>query len=260
MIKSSNIAIVVPARAGSIGILRKNLQTVKGRELVLRSIYHAKFLSSKVGGIIILSTDSDEIINLVKGEFGLKSASITKSLDFAEFDDFLLHFRPKSLATSESLIIDTLSHIREVLLSLEYTIEKWCLMQPTSPFRSTKAMGEIANRLLNNEDKDNSTISLTKVDDMHPARMYQIHGAYALPLQVYEDYYFKRRQDLPSVYIRDGAYYLLSDDLVASGSQYSEKPSFLLQEYPWNINIDTLNDLQIARIVEPQLLLEDPNS
>lgn len=260
MNQRSRIAIVVPARAGSKGILRKNLQEVHGRELVLRAIHHAKFLSEMVSGIVILSTDSEEVINQAKIEFGLVSPSDKSNLEFEIFEKIILHYRPAILATSESLIMDTMVQIRNGMLSLNLAIQKWCLMQPTSPFRSRSAMAEVANLLLGDNIEDFSLVSLVKVDDMHPARMYQLYGLNAFPLQGYEDHYYQRRQDLPPVYIRDGAYYLLSDDLVSRGLQYSKNPSFLVQKYPWTINVDTPEDLQLAKMVEGQLLLDDPNS
>ena len=254
------IAIVIPARAGSLGVLKKNMQKVRGKELVLRAIQHAKYLSNLIGGVVVLSTDSEEVISVALSELGFISATKNENVDFVVFDDFILHFRPKFLATSESLIMETLGEVREGLLQLDYVFDKWCLMQPTSPFRSMGAMVEVARLLSEGEIQNFSAISLTKVIDMHPARMYKVQGLRAFPLQGYEDHYFDRRQDLPPVYIRDGAYYLLSDDLVSSGIQYSTNPSFLIQEHPWNINIDTQEDLQLARMVEPQLFLDDPNS
>lgn len=260
MNQNPRIAIVVPARAGSQGILRKNLQDVHGRELVLRAIHHAKYLSEIVCGIIILSTDSKEVINKAKIEFGLVSPSDRSNSEFEIFEGIILHYRPAGLATSESLIMDTIVRIRDGMLSVNLDIQKWCLLQPTSPFRSKSAMAKVAKLLSGDDIEDFSLVSLAKVDDMHPARMYQLHGLNAFPLQGYEDHYYKRRQDLPPVYIRDGAYYLLSDDLVSRGVQYSKNPSFFVQKYPWTINVDTLEDLQLARMVEEQLLLEDPNS
>ena len=53
-----NIAII-PARGGSKGIPRKNLQLLGGRALVEHSIEHA--LWSRSVGRVVVSTDDDEI-------------------------------------------------------------------------------------------------------------------------------------------------------------------------------------------------------
>ncbi len=260
MSHSPKIAIVVPARAGSTGIIGKNLQKVAGRELVLRAIQHASFLAASVEGLIILSTDSEEVIDLAKLELGLVSTINAKDPEFFIYEKIVLHYRPSSLATSESLIMETLTRIRSGLALLNFNFEKWCLLQPTSPFRSRSAINSVAKVLTEKKSQGLSLVSLTQVEDSHPARMYQLHDGHAIPLQGFDGHYYSRRQDLPPVFIRDGAYYLFGDDLVSAGIQYSESPEFLLQEYPWNINIDSPVDLQLARMVESQLVLDDPNS
>lgn len=55
---------VIPARGGSKGIIRKNLQTVGGVPLVVRSV-HAALAASSVDRVVV-STDDDEIAALVR--------------------------------------------------------------------------------------------------------------------------------------------------------------------------------------------------
>jgi hypothetical protein len=48
------------------------------------------------------------------------------------------------------------------------------------------------------------------------------------------------------MYLRDGSFYVIGDNLVAEGRQYSENPRPLIRESPWTVNIDELPDLILA--------------
>ena len=254
----TKLAIVIPARAGSVGITDKNLQQVDGKELLIRSIEHGKFLSKLLDCQIIVSSDSQDTLALVRKKFGLSHEISNPYLDFQFYEGLILHHRPAPLATSESLIMETMYAVRTDLKGIKLFFSDWCLLQPTSPFRSKKGMVELAEKI--SAATNQSIISLTPVIGTHPARMYQVLADEAIPLSGYETHYYKKRQDLPPVFVRDGAYYVMSDQLVNQKTQYSGNPDCIIQGYPWNINIDEPEDLALARLVSREMFADDPNS
>ena len=59
-----SLLIVIPARGGSKGIKKKNLQKIDGMTLVARSIESAKFSSAPT--VIVVSTDDIEIMEKLR--------------------------------------------------------------------------------------------------------------------------------------------------------------------------------------------------
>lgn len=252
--------LVVPARGGSEGISGKNLKIIKGKELVIRSIIHGTELVDS--NCLVLSTDSIEIISCVAKFFGyaIPDIALLDENSISKFGKIWLHFRGSELAGSTALICDVMIDIRSNFLSRGVEISNWCLLQPTSPFRNSNELAVFGNLLEGNFDDEFSVVSVARVIDMHPARMYQMgSNAILTSLDLFDDYKANRRQDLPEVYIRDGGFYLMSDHLVSRKLQFTKNPIGIIREGPWTINIDSANDLELARLIPLSDLHEDPN-
>jgi CMP-N-acetylneuraminic acid synthetase len=95
---------------------------------------------------------------------------------------------------------------------------------------------------------------------MHPARMYQLNTDNSLvELAGFTEFRYTRRQDLPKLYIRDGGFYIIGDNLIVEKKPYSSNPMSLIRNFPWSINIDGKEDLIIAKSVEKFEIVDDPN-
>ena len=247
---------VIPARAGSKGIQNKNLQEVLGKPLFLRSLVHASLISPS--GQIILSTDSEKIIEIASDFYKIKNFD-SRQNEILAFGPIKLHFRSPNLSDDFSLISETLFDIRAKLLESSKKIGIFCLLQPTSPFRSIKELHLIKEIMSKSNNRKISIISVTSVLENHPARMYKLARNGSLErLRGFSEYKQSRRQDLPELFIRDGGFYLIGDELVKSRVQYSNIPQSIVRTFPYSLNIDNSVDLQIARNVERNTI-EDPN-
>lgn len=254
--------ILIPARAGSKGVKNKNLVRIQGTSLVLRSLIHAKYIAHKEMQICI-SSDSFEILAICAKYLNIKlKKKDFKKLIYSHDKKYIFHLRPKSLAKDESLVIDLIKCLQIKICEIGFDISNWLLLQPTSPFRSKKEMAKLRKILSDNaNNQDISLVSVKEVHEIHPARMYTRQRLGNLrPLKQFKRFYFSRRQDLPNIFIRDGGFYIIGSNLVLGSSQYSQNPIPLIREHPWNINIDSLNDLFLARGVLKSQLSEDPNT
>ena len=216
-----NVLGLIPARAGSKSIPKKNLVDLGGRPLIAWTIEAA--VNSSLSKVIV-STDSIEI------------AAACKSLG-AEVP----FMRPEKISNDDSLSIDVVIH---ALDTLEEDFDSVMLLQPTSPFRSVSDINN-AIQLLAEAD---SVISVEAVEGMHPARMKFINtDGYLVDPLFAEEVENMPRQQLSPLYIRNGAIYLTKIDSIRQRTFKGAKSRALIMPSSRSINIDSEFDLQIAR-------------
>lgn len=217
---------IIPARGGSKGIRRKNMAQIAGYPLIHYSIDVA--IASNLFSGIVVTSDDDEI------------------LEYASRFPVYTHKRTPELASDTSPIIETIQTvIRFAEHSLNIDFDAIMLLQPTSPLRTVGHL-EKALQLLTNSAEANSVISVTQVQDVHPARMYNIEDNKLKSLL--PEYEHQRRQDLPGVYIRNGSIYLARKKSIKEKNDIMVKPSIpFVMNYSYYLNIDEPRDLAIAR-------------
>ena len=216
-----NVLGLIPARAGSKSIPKKNLVDLGGRPLIAWTIEAA--VNSSLSKVIV-STDSIEI------------AAACKSLG-AEVP----FMRPEKISLDDSLSIDVVIH---ALDTLEEDFDSVMLLQPTSPFRSVSDINN-AIQLLAEAD---SVISVEAVEGMHPARMKFINtDGYLVDPLFAEEVENMPRQQLSPLYIRNGAIYLTKIESIRQRTFKGAKSRALIMPSSRSINIDSEFDLQIAR-------------
>ena len=128
--KQPRITAFIPARGGSKGIPRKNIQKLYGKPLIAYTIEAAL----KIPGLdrVIVSTDDEEIARVAR--------------DFGAEVPFL---RPPKLATDEAEINAALSYTRHELARREgYMLQCEITLYPTHPFRSRSMIEELTGRLV----------------------------------------------------------------------------------------------------------------
>lgn len=123
---------IIPARAGSKGVPRKNLQEIQGKSLVEITIETAlstgKFLK------VFLSSDDPEILK--KGE---QKGVVTCQ-------------RPLELARDDSRASDVVNHIISSFGDEIAQEDVIAYLQPTSPFNTTKTTAELIEQCLRHDE------------------------------------------------------------------------------------------------------------
>lgn len=221
----SNVLAIIPARGGSVGIPRKNIKNLNGKPLIAYTIEQA--LSSKLIDKLIVSTDDSEIAEV--------------SIKFGAEVPF---FRPQKLSKSESPSVDLVLHAIEELEKLGHFFSTVCLLQPTSPYRPDGVIDFAIERFVKSDSK--SMVSIRKIPNhFHPYWSFTQNDRKLK--SVLSKKTPTRRQDLPNVYHRDGAIYLVDIAFVKENKTLlSEDLAGFEIESPELINIDNPEDWHIA--------------
>ena len=222
------VLAVIPARSGSKGVPGKNKMKFDGIPLAEYSIRAA--LGSLYVNHVIVSSNDEEILGIAEN-FNSEKISI--------------HRRPEALCTDQSPIVDT---IQELLLNIEPDYEYVMILQPTAPLRKSLDLDQ-AIELIRSNSKVNTLVSVIKMDDIHPARMYWKDESKMLQ-PIMKEYESTRRQDIPSAYYRNGAIYITRISELKKTNQIIIKPT-IAYEMPYEtwLNIDDNRDVMIAEVL-----------
>jgi CMP-N,N'-diacetyllegionaminic acid synthase len=188
MIRNKTVLAIIPARGGSKGLSGKNIKPVGGKPLIAWTIEAA--LASKFIDRVVLSSDDEDIINTAK-HYGCEVPFV----------------RPAELAQDDSPAIDTVLHALDHLPHYDITV----LLQPTCPLRSSNDIDTALTTMLSNNAK--SCVSVT-IPNKSPYWMYVVNGYQRLKPLLDKEFTAKQRQDLPDVYILNGAIYTIYTDIL----------------------------------------------
>ncbi|MBI5370009.1 acylneuraminate cytidylyltransferase family protein [Candidatus Uhrbacteria bacterium] len=127
--KTPNIVAIVPARGGSKGLMKKNLQSLHGHPLIAYAIAAAK-RSNRIGRIIV-ATDDSQIADIA-ASYG------------AEIPCLL----PETLTQDHIRLEDTFAYMTNILLEQDPSIEYICFVDPTRPVRPPAFLDEAIDAML----------------------------------------------------------------------------------------------------------------
>ncbi|MFP8953873.1 cytidylyltransferase domain-containing protein [Natrialbaceae archaeon A-arb3/5] len=138
----SDIIAIIPARGGSSRIPEKNIRKLAGKPLIAHTIEDA--LESEMIDSAIVSTDDEKIATIAK-----------------EFGGDVPFLRPEELATDTAPTTPVITHALDWIKDNRgVTYDIIVLLQVTSPFRKSKDIDEMINKLLSTEAT--SAISTTE--------------------------------------------------------------------------------------------------
>lgn len=228
-VDKNKVIALIPARGGSKGVPKKNIQMVKGYPLIAYSIA-AGVLSNCIDRVIV-STDSEEIAQI--------------ALHFGAEVPFI---RPPEYALDSSGDIEFVEHAIQYLYKNEGIIPEYLVhLRPTTPFREVEII--------------NKAIMECKVwTDCSSLR--SAHKAAESPYKWFlksQEGYFKSinesidndtanaaRQQFPDVYIPDGYVDVLKSSYVIQNNKLHGK-KMIGFESPDCTEIDTLEDLDYVQ-------------
>jgi CMP-N,N'-diacetyllegionaminic acid synthase len=218
------VLAIIPARAGSKGIPRKNTYPILGKPLIEYTIEIA--LACKTLNTVLVSSDDPQVFEIVN-----------------IYHDVVLHRRSSDIANDNSPISQTIASVLSVYNDEDF--DAIMLLQPTSPIRNSSQIDN-AIKIFENEKDANSLISVCAMDDVHPARMYWKNKNDFLD-PIMPDYEQFRRQDIPQAYYRNGSIYIVRIDAFNKYQSVMAKPciGFEMPETQL-LNIDTPRDLLVA--------------
>ena len=221
------VLAIIPARAGSKGVVGKNKRKLAGIPLIEYSIRQA--ISAQCVTDVCVSSDDQEILRLC--------------------EEYPIHIvnRPAEIARDDSSVVDACKHAINQLKKAHNSTDfkAIVLLQPTSPFRTSEDIDSAIEKF-----KQNSNIPLCSVsqcEDAHPARMYSMEGGCLISL--FPDLARKRRQELPAIFHRNGALYIFSQAHLDSGELIAGKMQPYVMPPEKSINIDTELDFALAELV-----------
>ena len=225
------VLAVVPARAGSKRVPKKNVRPLLGIPLVCRSILHA-INASKIDDIVV-TTDDKEVIEIAKRY----SCTIIK--------------RPAYLADDSATTIDVVKHTIEYLKNQGKNYDAIVLLQPTVPFRAPNLIDKSISLL--EENLCDSVISHLEVDYFHPNRMKKIKDGFLAPYCEPEVLNVPRSK-LTKAYYRDGSIYCVTvEALLRTNSFLGDTSKLVITEAEEFVNVDSERDWLTAEMLAEDL-------
>lgn len=217
---------IIPARAGSKGLPKKNTKPLNGLPLIGHTIVEAS--KSQHISDIIVSTDSREIADI--------AIKIGAQVPF---------LRPNELAQDNSKAIDVYIYTIDRLNNeFGYKIHNFIVLQPTSPLRSFSDIDAAIDKF--QQYQADSIISVTEASHP-PAWAKKIRKDETL-----EDYFphkssNRNRQEIEKAYMPNGAIFIFNaSKLKAEYRYYFEKTYPFIMPAERSIDIDTELDFNIV--------------
>jgi CMP-N,N'-diacetyllegionaminic acid synthase len=183
------IIAIVPARAGSKGLLNKNIKMFCGKPLIGWTIEAA--LSSQYIDELIVSTDSHEIAEVAR-----------------QMGAVVPFIRPSELATDTATSISVIDHALNFYKeTFDRTFDYAVLLEPTSPLRSTNDIDEAIAQLLGSP-KAQAVVGICKTETQHPAFLVEKDSEGFLAAYENNNMQILRRQEISDVYFFEGSVYV----------------------------------------------------
>lgn len=192
-----NVLGIVPARAGSKRLARKNLRMLGGKSLTARAIESA--LGARSLARVVVSSDDPAVLAVARA-----------------YGTTLPLSRPPELSDDRSPAIE---YVRHALATVETDrrehFDAIAILQPSSPLRSSADI-DATVELLERSGAD-TAVSVARVPHaIHPAKLKLLDGDRLLPY-LEEERGRMAEYELPAVFVRNCAVYATRRAVVESG-------------------------------------------
>lgn len=229
--KEIDIVAIVPARAGSKRLPRKNVLPLGNKPLIQWTLDAAK--ASGVIDLIVVTSDDTEVLSIAE-----KSA--VKTI-----------VRPEHLATDTSTTIDVILHTLEALRSENIYPKRVMLLQPTSPLRTAEDIKSAVKKM---ELTNAASVISVCATEHSPLWCNTLDDNGCMDNFLPPEIINKRSQDLPTYYRLNGAIYLIfTEKLIAKKSFFTINSFAFVMDREHSVDIDNIFDFNFAK----QLILSN---
>ena len=218
---------IICARGGSKGLKNKNLLKIKNKSLIQISFEHAK--KSKLFDKIILSTDSNKIINSIK-KF--------------KFDKVIK--RPKKLSTDRAGKVQAIKHAFQYSESIynqkfDYIVD----LDVTSPLRNILDIRKAFQKIIENNSDNLITICESKKNPYF--NMIKIRNN--KPIPIFKTKKFKSRQSAPDVFDMNASIYIWKRNSLLEKPLFNKKTTYYKMPIERSIDIDNYLDYKLVKFL-----------
>lgn len=227
---------LIPARAGSQGVPRKNLRLLCGKPLIAYTIEAALELCLDR---VMVTTESPEIATVAQ-RYGAE----------------IPFLRPPWLAAHSGVTsMQIVKHALHYLAEAEgYQPDVIVYLQPTSPLRTAVHIDQGMEMLL--ESDADSVVTVRKVESEHPYFMMLINNENNLCEYIEMENKPLSRQDVPPLYLINGALYISRWEYIAKATEFtplfSKHCKGLLMDPLSSVDINIPLDFLLAETVLQQ--------
>lgn len=213
--------IVIPARAGSKGLPGKNTAMVGDASLVQRA---SRFGAASGHGCVVTTDDPEA------------------ALHAAETVGVVVVSRPSELASDTAGLVDVVLHAVDAIGSSADVV---VLLQPTTPFRP-EGLIELAIDLVRLGSP--AAVGMKVIDRDETMLFRADDRGLAAPLSVKPA--AVRRQDVERLLTPNGSIYAIRVDILRQYRTFVPTGTMPIVQGPlWSIDIDSAEDLELARAV-----------
>ena len=196
---SDSILAIIPARAGSKGIPKKNHITLNGFPLIHWTITSA--IQSKFINKIVISSDDNAILKMAK-----KNNIITRN-------------RPQEISKDDTLMEEVLVDVINSFKDIDQ-YKYLLLLQPTSPLRTSEHIDD-AIKLIRSEEAQ-ALISVTTPLEI-PQKMMTVNEEGYLSGLIDNEKPFMSRQLIEETYKPNGAIYIVNTEAFKTKNSFLQK-------------------------------------
>ena len=225
MINGKSVIGIVPARAGSKGLPRKNIAPLCGKPLIAWSIEAG--LRSQYIDLVIVSTDSNKIASIA-----------------AEYGASVPFIRPAELATDKTPTIDVVIHALEYLHNerkqrFDYTV----LLEPTSPLRDEADIDRAIKQLVDNVGAS-SLVGISRTEAQNPEFLVCLSENNFLRGFDQSEIKPVRRQEIKDVYFLEGSIYVSDTKTLIARRTFCHQETLGCIFPKWkSLEVDDIDDL-----------------
>jgi pseudaminic acid cytidylyltransferase len=226
---------IIPARGGSKRLPRKNVLPILGKPILSYPIKAA--LESKLFESIIVSTEDEEIASVARA-FGAQVIE-----------------RPAELAGDRATVVEVCLHVLEVLGHENRYPKRFCCIYATALFISPNQIRE-SFRLLDTEPEAEFVMGVSEFN-LYPVQALIETDGYLKPM--WPKYHAAQSQFHPQLVASNGTlYWARVPAFQDAQSFYGKRLKGYFIPKIRSVDIDTPEDLKIAKMYAPHLLSGEP--